>query len=198
MDLSALKQNLERRGHAVSHFETGAQAAHYIAEALAGRTVGIGGSMSVQEAGLYDLLLCRGCTVHWHTLDMSADTMLAACQAPVYITGANAVSEDGCIVNIDGRGNRLVGTLMNKEKVIFLVGSNKLAPTLELAVERARNVAAPKNCARLGRKTPCTVTGRCHDCASGERICAALLVLWEKPRWAQEMEVVLVDEPLGY
>lgn len=197
MDFETLREHFEKKGYIVSHFPTAAAAAQHLADELAGMTVGIGGSMSVDEARLYDRLKDR-CTVHWHLLDKTDEVMLAACEAPVYITSANAVSEDGCIVNIDGRGNRLAGTLMKKDRVIFLVGANKIAPTLNDAIERARNVAAPKNAARLGCKTPCAVTSRCHDCASPDRICSALLVFWQKPFWAEQMELVVVDEPLGY
>lgn len=196
-DFEKLQKSFLKKGYAVSRFATAEAAVRHIADELDGMTVGIGGSMSVDESGLYDRLKDR-CTVHWHLLDKTDDVMLAAVQAPVYITSANAVSEDGCIVNIDGRGNRLAGTLMKKQRVIFLVGSNKIAPTLQDAIERARNVAAPKNAARLGCKTPCAVTGHCHDCASAERICSALLVFWQKPFWADEMELVVVDEPFGY
>lgn len=197
MDFEKLQKNFAKKGCTVSHFPTAEAAARHIADELAGMTVGIGGSMSVDEAGLYDLLARRS-TVYWHLLEKTDEVMLAACEAPVYITSANAVSEDGCIVNIDGRGNRLAGTLLKKDKVIFLVGANKIAPDLTAAIERARNVAAPKNAARLGCKTPCAVTGHCHDCASPERICSALLVFWQKPFWAKELELVVVDENLGY
>lgn len=197
MDFEKLEKSFVRKGYTVSRHPTGEAAARHIADELSGRTVGIGGSMSVGETGLYELLK-EDNQVYWHLLDKTDAVMLAACEAEVYITSANAVSEDGCIVNIDGRGNRLAGTLMKKKKVFFLVGANKIAPTLEAAIERARSVAAPKNSARLGCKTPCAVTGRCHDCASPERICSALLVLWQKPFWAEEMELVISDEPLGY
>ncbi len=197
MDFEKLQKSFAKKGCTVSRFSTAAQAVRHIADELAGMTVGIGGSMSVEETGLYDLLAERS-TVYWHLLEKTDEVMLAACEAPVYITSANAVSEDGCIVNIDGRGNRLAGTLLKKDKVIFLVGANKITADLSSAIERARNVAAPKNAARLGFKTPCAVTGHCHDCASPERICSALLVLWQKPVWAREMELVVVDESLGY
>lgn len=197
MDFEKLQKNFEKKGYTVSRFATGEAAAQHIATQLDGMTVGMGGSMSIDEVGLYDRLRDR-CTVHWHLLNKTDEVMLDACNAPVYITSANAISEDGCVVNIDGRGNRLAGTLLKKEKVFFLVGANKIAPTLDAAIERARNVAAPKNAARLGCKTPCAVTGHCHDCASAERICSALLVFWQKPFWADSMELVVVDEPLGY
>ena len=80
-----------------------------------------------------------------------------------------------------------------------MVGSNKIAPDYDSALWRARNIASPKNAQRLGRKTPCAVKGdRCYDCQSPERICRALAVLWAKPTGIDQMEVILVDQELGY
>ena len=102
------------------------------------------------------------------------------------------------LINIDGNGNRVASSLYGHKKVWFIVGRNKLAPTYEEALWRARNIAAPKNAQRLGRKTPCAVHGdRCYDCKSPERICRGLVVLWEAVA-NMEMEVVLIDQDLGY
>lgn len=80
-----------------------------------------------------------------------------------------------------------------------MVGANKIAPDAEAALWRARNVASPKNAQRLGRKTPCAVKGdRCYDCDSPERVCGSLVTLWRKPGGIGRMEVVLVEEDLGY
>ena len=107
-------------------------------------------------------------------------------------------AETGEIINIDGTGNRVSSSLFGHKKVWFIVGSNKIAPTYDEALWRARNIAAPKNAQRLGVKTPCAVNGdRCYDCKSPQRICRGLVVLWEAIR-SCETEVVLVDEPLGY
>lgn len=197
MDFEKLRLNLEKRGYTVSRFATGEQAARHIDAQTDGKTVGIGGSMTVTQMGLYELL-CSHNTLFWHHKDMRDETMLAACNAEVYITSANGVSESGDIINIDGRGNRVAGTLMKKDKVYIIVGSNKIAPDFESALDRARNIAAPKNSQRLAKKTPCAAADRCFDCASPERICSALVVFWQKPFWAAEMEVVVVDEALGY
>ena len=116
----------------------------------------------------------------------------------VYLTSVNGLAETGELINIDGTGNRVSGELFGHKKVYFIVGRNKLAPTYEEALRRARNVASPKNAQRLGVKTPCAVKGdRCYDCKSPERICRGLVVLWEKMK-SCEMEVVLIDEDLGY
>ena len=118
--------------------------------------------------------------------------------ADMYITSVNGMAETGELINIDGNGNRVASSLYGHKKVWFIVGRNKLAPTYEEALWRARNIAAPKNAQRLGRKTPCAVHGdRCYDCKSPERICRGLVVLWEAVA-NMEMEVVLIDQDLGY
>ena len=117
----------------------------------------------------------------------------------VYISSVNGLAETGEIINIDGNGNRVASTLFGHETVYLVVGSNKLAPDYESALWRARNIAAPKNAQRLNRKTPCAVKGdRCYDCSSPDRICRALVVLWGKPNTVKKMEILLVDEALGY
>lgn len=198
MGIETAIKNLKKNHFDVSRFETAREAADYIDGQLDGRIVGIGGSVSVSELGLYDRLKTHN-TVYWHMFDNKTDeTMLAACNAEVYITSANAVAETGELLNIDGRGNRLAGTLMQKDKVFIIVGQNKFAPDFSQALERAKNVAAPQNCKRLEKKTPCAEGGKCYDCSAPDRICNALLVLWRKPYWCRSMEVVIVDEELGY
>ena len=110
-----------------------------------------------------------------------------------------AENHDTLLDNIDGTGNRVASTIFGHEEVYFIVGVNKLAPDYDAALWRARNVASPKNARRLGKKTPCAVRGdKCYDCKSPERICRALVVLWERPTGIGRAEVVLVNEPLGY
>ena len=115
----------------------------------------------------------------------------------MYITSANGLAETGEVINIDGFGNRVASTLYGHKKLYFIIGRNKLAPTYDEALWRARNIAAPKNAQRLGKKTPCAVNGdRCSDCKSPERICRSLVVLWGPSR-SLDTEIVLVDEDLG-
>ena len=115
----------------------------------------------------------------------------------VYLTSANGLAETGEIINIDGAGNRVASTLFGHGKVYFVIGRNKLAPTYEEALWRARNIASPRNAQRLGKKTPCAVRGdRCYDCKSPDRICRGLVVLWG-PMTGTETEILLVDEDLG-
>ena len=195
-DFTNVQKNLAGRGFSVKTFATGAEAAAYLDGAIDGKSVGIGGSVTAQELGLYDQLASHN-EVHWHWTNGPAERA-AAMGAQVYITSVNGLAETGELINIDGAGNRVAGTLFGHEKVYFIVGRNKLAPTYDQALWRARNIAGPKNAQRLNRKTPCAVKGdRCCDCKSPDRICRGLVVLWEA-MMGMEMEVVLVDEELGY
>lgn len=195
-DLQRAERSLKERGFAVRCFATGAEAAAYLDGAVDGVTVGFGGSMTAQELGLYDKLGVHN-EVHWHWVNGPQERQ-AAMETQVYITSANGLAETGEIVNIDGAGNRVAATLFGHQKVYFIIGRNKLAPTYDEALWRARNIAAPKNAQRLGCKTPCAVKGdRCYDCKSPGRICRGLVVLWE-PMTGTETEVILVDEDLGY
>lgn len=198
-DFSAVKENLESRGYQVSVFATAAEAAAYLDQQIDGVSVGLGGSMTAEQMGLYELLAPHN-RVYWHWRSVSSETdpRRGAMTADMYITSVNALAETGEIINIDGVGNRLAGALYGHRKVWFVVGRNKLAPTYDEALWRARNIAAPKNAQRLGCKTPCAVKGdHCYDCKSPARICRGLSVLWEA-MLGMEMEVILIDEELGY
>ena len=198
MDLEKTRETLEQRGFIAKTFATAAEAAAYLDGAIDSATVGFGGSITLQEMGLYEKLAAHN-EVIWHWKG-DADAQARAARAQVYIASANGLAETGEIVNIDGAGNRVAGTLYGHERVYFVIGRNKLAPTFEEALWRARNIAAPKNAQRLGKKTPCAIKGdRCYDCKSPDRICRGLVVLW-KPMMGMEQstEVLLVDEDLGY
>ncbi len=194
-DFEKLTKNLEQRGFQVSRFATAREAAAYLDSQISGTTVAFGGSMTLKELDLYPIL-SRHNRVIWH---WEGGTLEEAMGTEVYITSANGLAETGEIINIDGTGNRVAATIYGHKRVYFVVGSNKIAPDYDAALWRARNIASPKNAQRLGKKTPCAVNGdRCYDCQSPERICRALSVLWEKPGGAERVEVVLVDESLGY
>lgn len=194
-DFTKVKENLEKRGFDVTCFATKEEAADYLADKLAGKTLGHGGSVTLQEMGLPDKLKDRA-TIHSH---WSGSTHAQAAAAPVYLSSVNGLAETGEIINIDGTCNRVASTIFGHEEVYLVVGRNKLAPDYESALWRARNIASPKNAQRLNRKTPCAAKGdKCYDCSSPERICRALVVLWEKPNGVGRCEVVLVDQDLGY
>ena len=193
-------QALIRRRYEVSLFDTGAQAAAYLDGAIDGKTVGFGDSETMLSMGLYDRLAAHNQVfdpMHRPEGETFRETARKTLLTDVFLTSLNAMSETGELVNIDGTGNRVAGSLFGHEKVYFVVSLNKLCPTLEDAVFRARNVAAPQNAARHGFSNPCAVkVDRCYDCAAKDRICNALVVHYRKMRGIR-MEVVLIREPMG-
>lgn len=196
MNLQKTIKNLELRGYTVKFFNTAAEAAEYLCSQVENTTVGIGGCMTAQELGLYELLSMKN-EVFWHWKVPGPETIEKANSAKVYITSANAMTEDGEILNIDGRGNRLAGQVYGNKKVYFIAGINKICPDFCAALERARNIAAVKNGKRFENNTPCKLDDCCHDCRAKDRICRALLVLWG-PMMGMESEVILIGEELGY
>lgn len=194
-DWTKLTKNLEERDFTVRTFATAAEAADYLDREIDGVSVGFGGSMTVQEMGLYPRLAAHNNALwHWDKAGLAE-----AAVTDVYITSVNGLAETGELINIDGTGNRVASTLFGHKKVYFVVGKNKIAPDYDKALWRARNIASPKNAQRIGVNTPCAAKGdRCYDCKSPQRICRGLVVLWEKPKAIETMEVILIDEELGY
>lgn len=197
-DLEKTGKNLERRGFRVHRFASGAEAAEFLVQTLHGTSIGIGGSVTIDTLGVYDRL-CGSNEVFWHWKNHAPETRERAGKAETYLCSANGVSENGEIVNIDGFGNRVAGTIYGPERVFLVVGRNKIAPDLTGAIDRARNIAAPLNARRLNRHTPCAVgEPRCRDCRSPEKICGVMTVFFMPPTSIKEFHVILVDEDLGY
>lgn len=199
MAFEALRKQLESNGFQVSVFATAEEAAAYLNREIDGTTVGCGGSMTLKDMGLYDSLAAHN-TLYYHGVsDDPKGTMQKAMTADVYLLSANAIAENtGEILSIDGTGNRVSSTLFGHRKVYFVAGRNKVSEDFDKALWRLRNVVAPKNAQRLGRKTPCAVKGdKCYNCNSPERICRGLVVHYKKMN-SMDMEVVLVDQELGY
>lgn len=193
-DMERLRKNLEERGFQTSYFATAKEAADYLDAQIDKATVGIGGSMTIQSMGLFDRLSQHN-EVIWH---WEGGELRRALLADVYLTSVNGLAETGEIVNIDGNCNRVAASMFGPKRVYYVVGCNKIEPDFEKALWRARNIAAPKNAQRLGKKTPCAVKAdRCYDCKSPERICRGLSVLWRKPTGLEQAEVVLIGEELG-
>ncbi len=196
-----ISKNLEKLGYGVRAFENAAQAAEYLRASIHGTTVGIGGSLTVQQLDVTKDL--RGDnTVFWHWEPLPgktpAEMRTAAITADVYLSSVNGIAETGEIVNIDGSCNRISSVFYGHRKVFLIAGRNKIAPSCEAALYRAKNVAAPLNAQRLGRKTPCALKAdRCYECQSPERICKGLSILWQKPSGA-DIEVLLINEDLGF
>ncbi len=196
-----LTENLKQNGFEVSCFSTAKEAAAYLNQEIDGVSVGFGGSVTLISMGMYESLGEHN-DVYWHAkaggLDEAKAAMKQAACANVYLSSVNGIAETGEIINIDATCNRISSTLCGHEKVYLVVGKNKIRPDYDSALDRARNIAAPKNAQRLKRNTPCAEKGdRCYDCKSPDRICRGLTVLWRKPE-SCAMEIVLIDEELGF
>lgn len=163
-----------------------------------GSSIGMGGAMSAWEIGLVDAL--KSGKYAFIDRDAAPDkrkAMLEAYDADFFITGANAITEDGVLVNIDGNANRVSAIAQGPRKVLFIVGMNKVCPDCDSAMKRARSVAAPVNAQRFGLSTPCVKTGCCLDCKSPDTICCQFLIT-RFSRHAGRIHVILVNEDLGF
>ena len=199
MDIQKTIDNLKREGFTVSYFDTAAEATDYLCAQFSGKTIGFGGSETVKEMQLYERL-GENNSVYSHGVDNSPEVFQQAAAAEVYISSVNALAETGEIINIDGRGNRVSALLFGPKKVVYVVGVNKIAPDLPSAWHRARNVAGPLNARRLNKKTPCALGSeiKCYDCNSPDRICRGFTITNRKMSGIEDMEVVLINEALGY
>ena len=189
----------ERNGIEPFWFETKEDASAFLREKLVDRKITISGCQTVDSMGLYDTLLAYNSVFwHWKNDDYQAKRR-AELEGDVYICSANGVSETGEIVNIDGSCNRLANSMYAQDLVIFIKGEKKIEPTFEQAVWRARNIAAPLNARRQGKKTPCAFGEmKCHDCSAPERICHAMAIIWQKPIPMDRMWVIVIGEKLGF
>ena len=163
-----------------------------------GSAVTMGGGMSVHEIGLVDALK----NGNYNSIDRDAcadrrAAMLAAYDADVFLSSANAITSDGVMVNIDGNSNRVSAIAQGPKKVVFIVGMNKVCGDIDGAIKRARNVAAPINAQRFGLSTPCSKTGACMNCKSPDTICCQILIT-RYSRHAGRIHVILVNDSLGF
>ncbi len=163
-----------------------------------GSTVTMGGGMSVHEIGLVDSL--KKGNYNFIDRDECEDkrkAMLSAYDADVFLSSANAMTDDGVMINIDGNANRVSAIAQGPKKVVFIVGMNKVCADVDSAMKRARNVAAPINTQRFGLSTPCSKTGSCMNCKSPDTICCQILIT-RFSRHKDRIHVILVNDNLGF
>ena len=162
-----------------------------------GSTIAMGGCMSAHEIGLVSALQ-EG---EYHYIDRDKldprDGLMAAYNADIFLSSANALTDDGVLVNIDGNSNRVSCIAQGPKKVIFIVGINKVCSDLDSAMKRARNVAATANAQRFDIKTPCKETGKCFNCKSPDTICCQFLIT-RYSRHKDRIHVILVNDTLGF
>ena len=171
-------------------------------QVMPGMTVGVGGSVGLRELGLPDLLKAKGVLLldTWQeglTSQEVLDLRLRHLTCDLFLSGINALTEKGEIVNMDGIGNRIGAITFGPGKVILVAGVNKIVPDIESALQRIKRVAAPMNARRMGLPLPCAETGYCHDCQSDMRICRVLSIMERRPS-TTDITVYLVAEELGY
>ena len=196
-------KNLRRRNIEAFYCPTAQDAVAQVQALIAdGSSVTWGGSMTIRDMGLPQALRERG-TLEVLDRALVEDAQekqqmyLKAFSADVYLSSANAISEDGVIVNIDGNGNRVAAITWGPRMVIFVIGLNKVAATVQDAISRARSTASPINAQRFDISTPCHNDGVCHNCNSPESICSYIHLL-RNSRNGNRHKVVLVGENLGY
>lgn len=197
-----LVKNLKERHFEAWYCESKSEALEKALELIPDHaTVGWGGALSAAQIGLIDAV--RAGEFHAYDRD-TCDTpeervkMMKKClTADVFLTGANAISMDGQMVNIDGTGNRVAAIVYGPDSIIVIAGMNKVVDTLEDAVRRARTVAAPMNQQRFPHQTPCQITGTCADCKSPDCICNQILIT-RNCRPAGRIKFIIVGEELGF
>ncbi len=207
LKLEAVKDNLENNNFEVFITDT-AESAKEIAlnriiPELEVKSVSWGGSMSFIGTGLFHALKDRKDLEVVNTFDkgLSMDEMLErrrqSLMVDLFITGTNAITEAGHLVNLDMIGNRVAAIMWGPKNVLLIVGRNKLCGDLEDAMFRIKNYAAPVNTMNLNKKTPCQKTGVCHDCSSPDRICNYWTIT-EKCFLKGRIKIILVNEDLGF
>lgn len=197
-----LVKNLQSRHFDAYYCQTKEDALKMALELIPeGSSVGWGGAMSCEEIGLMKALHAGNYRPMDRSLAKSPEEreqmMHAMLAADVFLTGANGLSLDGQMVNIDGTGNRVAAIVYGPGSVIVVAGMNKVEDTLEDAIRRARTVAAPMNNQRFDNDNPCSVTGSCANCKSLTCICNQILIT-RHCRPAGRIKFILVGEELGF
>jgi len=194
--LESAASALRARGYEASVFATAAEASEFILRDLKqAQTVAIGGCMTAKQMNLKAQLLEKGHTVLWH---WEGDSLRDAMNAQAYICSANALTDSGMIVQIDGTGNRVAALCYGPSVAYLVVGRNKLvAGGYAQAVARIKQVACPLNARRIGLNTPCSKNDVCNPAACERPMCNVFLAM-EHPPTSKRVHVLLIDEDLGY
>ncbi len=200
IDYEALVKALKSRRFLPEVFDTAQEAKAAALKIIGSKSVGIGGSATVRDLGLAEALQANGNEVYWHWLAAKEAKQAArdkALAADVYMCSSNALTADGRLVNIDGTGNRAAGLIYGPHEVVVILGKNKIAGSLDEAIERIKRDACPQNARRLGLDTPCAKTGQCYDCRTEARMCNVTFILEAPTRPVKAFHVLIVKEDLG-
>ncbi len=201
MDIESVKTNFVKRGFNFDYFENCQDAIKYVISLIPKKSsIGFGGSVSVIESGLFDALKSDDYTLLHRTTCPNIekeDLYQKMHLANWYICSSNALSKTGELINIDGRANRLGEVINGPTNILFFCGINKLVDNISDGIDRVRNVASPKNCVKLNKKTPCAITGKCSYCNSIDTICKATVIL-HHPTTGRNVYIILVNKNLGF
>lgn len=196
-------KNLEKRNITGCYCATSEDARKEVTSFLSnGTTVSFGGSMTLEESGVLDLLR-QNDSIHLidrakaKTPEETTQMYHDALSCDLYLMSTNAIATDGTLVNIDGTGNRVAALIYGPSRVLILAGMNKVVPSAEEALSRVHHTATPMNCKRLDKKTPCAITGVCADCLSSDCICNQV-VFTRRSAIPGRIHVILIGEELGY
>lgn len=197
-----LKENFKLRNIEVEYFESLEDAKTCILDLIPIEcTIGIGHSVTLHKMDITNSLLERGNTVYDKELAKNQveckELKRKALTTDWFITGSNAISVDGRIVNVDHSGNRVAAITFGPDKVIIVVGKNKIVDTVDEAIKRVKNVACPANAKRAGFNPPCVTLKRCVDCVSKERVCNSMSII-EGQSDCNRMKIFIVDEECGF
>ncbi|UCF71340.1 MAG: lactate utilization protein [candidate division WOR-3 bacterium] len=201
--LTDVVSKLKKRDFDAEYFATIEETTEALTKAIpADAAVGIGGSVTVRELGIIEILEKRNNEVvhHWKpeaAKEKDRETRKKEGLADYYLTSANAITMNGDIINIDGIGNRVAHMIFGPDNVIIVAGHNKIVPDIDSGIRRSREIAGVINAKRVGAKTPCAETGKCVDCKAPARICRVTTVMQYRP-WQTKIKVLLVNERLGY
>ena len=200
---AALVKALEDRHFEAAYFDDIPDAVEKVFSLIPrNHVISWGGSMTAAAMNLYSETEKRGYKVinrdAAKTPEEKTELMRQGLLCDTYLMGANAVSEDGQLVNVDAYGNRVAALCYGPKQVIVVVSTSKAAKTLEDAIARARSIAAPLNAQRFpDNKTPCVTTGMCRDCKNMDSICSQI-VITRLCRPAGRIKVVLIGQDLGF
>lgn len=194
---------LQKNHFTAAYFPDRAAATAAILAAIpAGATIGVGGSITINQLGLLDTLAQRGHTIYNHnqpglTAEEAMATRRQEIVSDVFLTSTNALTLDGQLVNVDGSGNRVASMIFGPRKVLVIAGVNKIVKDVDAALARIKMYAAPLNNMRLNRPNPCVKAGECMDCQLATRICNVYSIMAKRPS-GTDIAVYIIGENLGY
>lgn len=198
-----VSRSLQKNGFQTTFCPTTADAIESIIKLIpVTATVGFGGSLTLQQLGIWEMLVARGNTTYNHsrpglTREEILETRRKQLTCEIFLTGTNAITRDGKLVNTDGIGNRVAAMIFGPKQTFVIAGVNKIVQDCAEAKKRIKEIAAPMNSRRLNLPNPCVESGSCMDCQGPTRICNVTTVIEKCPSYSK-IHVFLIGEPLGY